>query len=100
VLVTRSSFRREIIDAWDGICAYCGCQPKNITLDHVIAKARGGPTVRANQVAACARCNASKGDSDVWDWYHAQPFHSTAREEQIRSWLMAETVESRKKQQQ
>jgi hypothetical protein len=68
VLVTRSSFRREIIDAWDGVCAYCGCQPKNITLDHMIAKARGGPTTRANQVAACARCNASKGDSDVWDW--------------------------------
>jgi hypothetical protein len=86
VLVTRSSFRREIIDAWDGICAYCGCQPKNITLDHVIAKARGGPTVRANQVAACARCNASKGDSDVWSWYQAQPFFCADRAARIKQW--------------
>jgi hypothetical protein len=52
----------------------------------VIAKARGGPTVRANQVAACARCNASKGDSDVWAWYQAQPFFCADRAARIRQW--------------
>jgi 5-methylcytosine-specific restriction endonuclease McrA len=85
--VTKSSFRREIIDTWGGCCAYCGCEPEKITLDHVTPKAKGGTTDRANLVPACAECNVSKNHCDVWAWYHAQPFHTTAREERIRSWL-------------
>jgi 5-methylcytosine-specific restriction endonuclease McrA len=85
--VTKHSFRREIIDSWDGACAYCGYEPEKITLDHVIAKANGGMTVRGNLVPACAECNVSKNHCDVWAWYHAQPFHTAAREERIRSWL-------------
>ena len=84
---TKSSFRREIINAWDGACAYCGCEPEKITLDHVTPKAKGGTTDRANLVPACAECNVSKNHCDVWAWYHAQPFHTAAREERIRSWL-------------
>jgi 5-methylcytosine-specific restriction endonuclease McrA len=85
--VTKSSFRREIINAWHGCCAYCGCEPEKITLDHVTPKANGGMTVRSNLVPACAECNVSKNHCDVWAWYHAQPFHTAAREERIRSWL-------------
>lgn len=85
--VTKNSFRREIIDSWDGACAYCGCEPEKITLDHVIPKVKGGMTVRGNLVPACAECNVSKNHCDVWAWYHAQRFHATAREERIRSWL-------------
>ena len=85
--VTTNSFRREIIDSWDGACAYCGCEPEKITLDHVIPKVKGGMTVRGNLVPACAECNVSKNHCDVWAWYHAQPFHTEAREERIRGWL-------------
>ena len=84
---TKSSFRREIINAWEGACAYCGCKPEKITLDHVNPVANGGMTVRSNLVPACAECNVSKNHCDVWRWYQAQPFHTAAREEQIRSWL-------------
>ena len=91
---TKSSFRREIINAWDGACAYCGCKPEKITLDHVNPKANGGMTVRSNLVPACASCNVSKNHCDVWQWYQAQPFHTAAREQQIRSWLIAEAVAS------
>jgi 5-methylcytosine-specific restriction endonuclease McrA len=85
--VTKNSFRREIINSWDGACAYCGCEPEKITLDHVIPKAKGGMTDRANLVPACACCNVSKNHCDVWAWYHEQPFYTAAREERIRSWL-------------
>ena len=91
---TKSSFRREIIDAWDGACAYCGCEPEKITLDHVNPMANGGMTVRSNLVPACAECNVSKNHRDVWQWFQAQPFHTAAREQQIRSWLAAEAVAS------
>lgn len=89
--VTKNSFRREIINAWNGCCAYCGCEPEKITLDHVVPKAKGGTTDRANLVPACACCNVSKNHCDVWAWYHAQPFHTAAREERIRMWLAPET---------
>lgn len=89
VLVTKNSYRREIINAWDGVCAYCGCQPTNITLDHVIPVAGGGATVRTNQVPACARCNVSKSDREVWGWYEAQPFFNADRAGRIRGWLAA-----------
>jgi hypothetical protein len=84
--LTKSSFRREIIDAWNGACAYCGCQPEKVTLDHVIPKAKGGTTDRANLVPACAGCNVSKNHCDVWAWYQAQPFFCAARAARIRQW--------------
>lgn len=85
--VTKSSFRREIIAAWDGCCAYCGCRPEKITLDHVIPKAKAGTTQKRNLVPACAACNVSKNHCDVWQWYAEQEFYCATRAEVIRGWL-------------
>lgn len=87
---TEHRFRRAIIDAWDECCAYCGCKPSSITLDHVIPKVKGGSTQRSNLVPACARCNGSKGHSDVWDWYQLQLFYCAARGQKIKDWLTSE----------
>lgn len=53
-----------------GVCAYCGigltlAQQKNnsITKDHVIPRDRGGEDIWENVVAACPRCNHTKGRS-------------------------------------
>jgi hypothetical protein len=91
---TKASFRREIINAWDGCCAYCGCQPEKVTLDHVVPKARGGTTERANLVPACAGCNGAKNHCDVWAWYRLQPFFCAGREARIRDWLAPITSSS------
>ncbi|MDH5399094.1 MAG: HNH endonuclease [Cyclobacteriaceae bacterium] len=42
-------------------CQYCGTK-KDLSIDHVLPRARGGKTTWKNLVAACKRCNASKGD--------------------------------------
>lgn len=42
-------------------CAYCGCKPKVLTQDHVIAVANGGKTEIGNIVPACRSCNSKKG---------------------------------------
>jgi hypothetical protein len=89
--VTKNSFRREIINGWDGCCAYCGCEPEKLTLDHVIPKAKGGTTERSNLVPACAGCNVSKNHCDIWAWYYAQPFFCPTKAEKIRGWLAPET---------
>ncbi len=41
-------------------CQYCG-SPKNLTLDHVVPRSRGGESSWTNLLTACARCNHAKG---------------------------------------
>lgn len=40
-------------------CVYCGAR-KNLTLDHVRAESKGGPTEEGNLVTACKGCNSKK----------------------------------------
>lgn len=42
-------------------CVYCGSN-KNLTLDHVIPKSRGGKNEWTNLVTSCFRCNLKKGN--------------------------------------
>jgi 5-methylcytosine-specific restriction endonuclease McrA len=42
-------------------CLYCG-STKNLTLDHMVPKSRGGDSSWTNLVTACMRCNTRKGD--------------------------------------
>ena len=53
---------RENIFRRDGYqCQYCGTN-KELTLDHVVPKAKGGDTSWGNLVTACKQCNSRKGD--------------------------------------
>jgi CRISPR/Cas system Type II protein with McrA/HNH and RuvC-like nuclease domain len=42
-------------------CIYCGSR-KDLTLDHVIPKSRGGPNDWMNLVTSCSKCNLKKSD--------------------------------------
>jgi 5-methylcytosine-specific restriction endonuclease McrA len=42
-------------------CVYCGSS-KNLTLDHVIPKSRGGSNDWTNLVTSCFKCNLKKAD--------------------------------------
>jgi len=56
---------RENIFKRDGHqCQYCGTN-KNLTVDHVVPKSKGGKTVWGNLVTACKSCNAKKGDEEL-----------------------------------
>src|SRR2546421_11941242 len=52
--------RRAIFARDGGRCAYC--KGAAGTLDHVLPRSRGGRHAWENVVAACARCNHTKGD--------------------------------------
>ncbi len=45
------------------MCHYCGDQPhaRELTMDHVVPRAKGGATRWNNVVAACRECNHKKG---------------------------------------
>jgi 5-methylcytosine-specific restriction endonuclease McrA len=53
--------RREVLRRDNHACQYCG-STKNLTIDHVIPRSKGGQHTWDNVVAACERCNSLKGD--------------------------------------
>jgi 5-methylcytosine-specific restriction endonuclease McrA len=57
-------FMRELTLVRDSyICVYCGRYAD--TVDHVVAKSKGGTDALINLVAACRRCNTLRGTSCV-----------------------------------
>jgi 5-methylcytosine-specific restriction endonuclease McrA len=53
--------RSEVFNRDQYTCQYCGRQTKELTLDHVIPRRRGGQHVWDNVVSACIPCNRRKG---------------------------------------
>ncbi|WP_421871922.1 HNH endonuclease [Marinoscillum sp.] len=56
VLTRHNVFKRD-----NYCCQYCG-SGKDLTLDHLIPKSKGGKSTWTNLVTACKNCNATKGD--------------------------------------
>jgi len=72
-----SSLRDHLKELEKGnVCAYCGATD-GLSADHIIPVSRGGIDPRIsrllesadNCVCACRKCNSSKGDKDVFEWY-------------------------------
>jgi 5-methylcytosine-specific restriction endonuclease McrA len=53
--------RREVFLRDNFTCQYCGLQTRDLTLDHVVPRSRGGPHTWDNLVSACQQCNHRKG---------------------------------------
>jgi 5-methylcytosine-specific restriction endonuclease McrA len=52
--------RFEIFNRDRHTCQYCGQQTRQLTLDHVIPRYRGGQHTWENVVSACVACNRRK----------------------------------------
>ena len=57
--------KREILHRDNYTCQYCGRESRNLTIDHVIPRHRGGPHSWENLVAACPPCNRTKGGKSL-----------------------------------
>lgn len=53
--------RKEVFSRDGYTCQYCGKLTKELTLDHVVPKSRGGKHSWDNLVSACKSCNHRKG---------------------------------------
>jgi len=63
---TISTFsKRNVLKRDRYTCQYCGKQSRDLTIDHVLPKSKGGETVWENVVSACEECNKSKADKDL-----------------------------------
>ncbi|MFC2131451.1 HNH endonuclease [Bacteroidota bacterium] len=54
--------RRNIHYRDNSHCQYCGKKTKELTIDHVIPKSRGGDDSWENLVSACKKCNNKKAN--------------------------------------
>jgi 5-methylcytosine-specific restriction endonuclease McrA len=95
--------RREVFARDRYTCQYCGRETRDLTLDHVVPRHRGGGHSWDNLVAACRICNHRKGGklldearlrlrrepfeprSDVYSLY--TPYLSDPRNEAWRTYL-------------
>jgi len=53
--------RQNVFKRDGNACVYCGSK-KDLTLDHVIPKSRGGRDSWENLVTCCSKCNSKKAD--------------------------------------
>ncbi len=49
-------------------CVYCG-EMSNLTLEHMLPRARSGPDLPENAVWVCGSCNSKKGSKRLYEWY-------------------------------
>jgi len=56
--------RENVLNRDRHACQYCGVRPlnKELTLDHIVPKSRGGKNTWKNLIAACKKCNQKKGN--------------------------------------
>lgn len=70
-------------------CAYCG-QMTSLTQDHVVPISKGGGYISGNIIPACLRCNSSKQDKLISEWYSKQKYYAKKREKAIQNYLVTQ----------
>jgi len=86
-------WRKKIKEAWDNKCAYCGSD-KELTIDHITPRSKGGADVTKNVVCACHDCNQDKAHTPMEDWYLSQEFFNMARYNRINEWIKPDPPEN------
>lgn len=49
-------------------CRYCANDDTPLTVDHLVLWEVGGPSIVANLVSACRKCNKTRGNKSYADW--------------------------------
>ena len=52
----------------EDVCIYCG-KKRDLTLEHILPRSRGGPDIADNAVFVCKSCNSSKGGKRLYEWF-------------------------------
>lgn len=79
--------KKNVLLRDDYTCAYCGCRGgREMTVDHVVPKSRGGASTWENLVASCSVCNGRKRDRTPKD--AGMPLRRKPREPRYIPWLV------------
>ena len=84
--ITRKSTRQISQDvSWkvfrrDGMkCRYCAADDVPLTVDHLVLWEHGGPSIEANLVSACKRCNKFRGNTEYADWLVSPQYKGSSK---------------------
>lgn len=55
-------------------CRYCGDGDSPLTVDHVITWESGGPSIPANLLSSCRRCNRLRGNTPYPEWLQSDTY--------------------------
>jgi 5-methylcytosine-specific restriction endonuclease McrA len=80
----KKMWRRNIKEAWDYKCAYCG--EYGDTIDHIHPQTYGGRDELPNMICCCNHCNKEKSHEPVEIWYFQQDFFNQERWDKIEEW--------------
>lgn len=88
----RDARRMEFVQRQNSQCAYCGAEirVRHCELEHIVPRADGGASTRANLVAVCRTCNQSKGRTPFAVWASRDPRAEVSVEEatqRVKNWL-------------
>lgn len=67
-IIKWSDILREDLKTDKSECIYCG-NKQNLSVDHIVPKRECHFGEIHNIVISCKRCNSSKGDKDLIEWY-------------------------------
>lgn len=70
-------------------CVYCGLKKSRtkMTLDHVVPREFGGPTISNNLVPACKKCNAEKSNMTVEDFLQIRTMQTKQEKQRFKQQL-------------
>ena len=66
----RAAYIKELHAIQEGRCGYCGITLHGVYhVDHIIPLARAGTNADGNLILSCPKCNFSKNDALLAEWY-------------------------------
>ena len=68
-------FRRD-----EYTCRYCGRNDVPLTVDHIVLWEDGGPSIEENLVAACKKCNRTRGNMKYEDWVGSSDYKEMSKD--------------------
>ena len=73
---------KAVLDYFNHKCAYCGSK-EDLEQEHIVPVSDGGTYAIGNIVPACRKCNASKGNKNLDDWYRNSGVFDSERLEKL-----------------
>lgn len=79
-------------------CRYCNANDVPLTVDHLVCWEVGGPSIEANLVSACRKCNKTRGNTEYSEWlnspYYAKVSKNLPQEIKIKNSALELTLAS------
>lgn len=60
-------------------CRYCAADEVPLTVDHLVLWEEGGPSTEDNLVTCCKKCNKTRGNTQLADWFQHQYYRRVSK---------------------